>query len=55
MLHNVLSKYEFLFNGTLGTCKTIPLDIKLQPDAKPYHTKPYPASGAQESVFKKEV
>ena len=27
MFHNLLSKYEFIFNGTLGTCKTEPVHI----------------------------
>ena len=31
MLHNLLSKYEFLFDGKLGTWKTKPVDIELQP------------------------
>ena len=37
MLYDVLNKYEFLFSGTLGTCKTKPVDIKIHPGAKPYH------------------
>ena len=31
MLHDVISKYEFLFDGTLETCKPKPVDIELQP------------------------
>ena len=27
MLRDVLNKYEFLLEGTLGTCKTRPVDI----------------------------
>ena len=49
----VLGKYEFLFYGTLGTSKTKTVDKELQTDAKPYHTKPYPAPRPQETVFKK--
>ena len=40
MLHDVLTKYEFLFDGNLGTWKTMPVDIELNPGEKPYHVKP---------------
>ena len=40
MLRDVLTKYDFLFDGTLGTCKTKPEDIEIHPGAKPYHSKP---------------
>ena len=35
MLHAILTKYEFLFDGTLGTWKTKPVDIELHPGEKP--------------------
>ena len=31
MLRDILSKYEFLFDGTLGTWKIKPIDTELQP------------------------
>ena len=34
MIHNILIKYDFLFEITLGNCKTKPMDIELKPDAK---------------------
>ena len=34
MLYNVLNKYNLLFNGTLRTCKTKPVDIELHPGAE---------------------
>ena len=55
MLHDILNKYEFLFDGTLGTWKTKPADVKLQPVEKSYHAKPYPFPRAHKAVFCKEV
>ena len=40
MFRDVLKIYEFIFNGTLGTCKTKPVDTELQLGAKAYHSKP---------------
>ena len=42
MLRDVLNIYEFLLDGTLGTWKTKPVDIELQPGGNHYHAKPYP-------------
>ena len=37
----LLQKFEHLFDGTVGTWHTEPVDIELkEPDAKPYHAKP---------------
>ena len=55
MIHNLLTTYELLFYGTLGTWETKPVDIELQLDAKPYHTKPYPVPRAQEYLLNNEV
>ena len=51
MFYNVLTKYAFLFNVTLVTWKTKPVDIELHPGAKPYHSKLYPGPRAQEAIF----
>ena len=40
MLNDVLTKYEFLFNGTLGNCKMKPVYIELHPGYKPYCPMP---------------
>ena len=44
--HNELLKllqiFEELFDGTLGTCKTYPVDFELKEDAKPICLQPYP-------------
>ena len=34
-LLSLLSKYEDLFDGTLGTWNTTPVDLELRDDAKP--------------------
>ena len=55
MLRDVLNKYQFIFDGTLGTCNTKPVVIELQKGRKYYHDKPYPVPQAHEAVFWKEV
>ena len=55
MLRDLITKYEFLFDGTLGTWKTKPVDIGLQSGAKPYHAKPYSVPRAHGDVLRKEV
>ena len=39
-LFNLLSKYEFLFDGTLGTWNTTPVDINLKEGTRPSHSTP---------------
>ena len=55
MLYDVLTKYEFLFGGTLETWKIKPVDIELQPGDKPYNPKPYPVPQSHEAIFCKEL
>ena len=55
MLRDVLKIYELLFDGTLGTWKTKPVDMNLQLEEKPFHDKLYPVPRAHEAVFRKEV
>ena len=55
MLYDVLTKYELLFNGTIGTWKMKPVDIELHPGARNYHPNPYPVPQAHKAVFRKEV
>ena len=40
-IYILLQKYEFLFEGNLGTWHDKPYDIKLKPDAEPYEGKPF--------------
>jgi hypothetical protein len=48
LLH-LLQKYEDLFDGSLGTWRTDPIQLELKdPNVKPYHAKPYPVPHSQE-------
>ena len=40
-LIKLLTKFEKLFNGTLGTWKNTKYDIELKPGVTPYHGRPY--------------
>ena len=51
-LYILLNKYECLFRGNLGTWYVKPYDIKLKPDAEPYHGKPFPGPRIHELMFK---
>ena len=52
----LLQKYEVLFDGTVGTWKTEPVDTVLRdPNCTPYHAKPYPVSSSQEQKLREEV
>ena len=53
--NNVLSKYKSIFDRTVSTYKTKPINIELKPYAKPYHSRSHPVPRAHESVFKKYV
>jgi hypothetical protein len=45
-----------LFNGTLGTWDTELIDFKPEdPNAKPYHGRPYPVPQSQEAKLKAEI
>ena len=54
-LYTLLKKYECLFDGNLGTWHDKPYDIKLKPDAEPYHGKPVPVPRIHELTFKQEL
>ena len=55
-LHVFLQKYKTLFYGSLGTWKTDPIELELKdPNAKPYHAKPYPVPRINERKLKEEV
>ena len=56
ILFQLLTKYESLFDGTLGTWKTDPIELELKEEGtKPYHAKPYPVPHSQEKKLKEEV
>ena len=54
-LYTLLNKYKCLFNGNLGTWHGKPCDIKLRPDAEPYHGKPFPVPRIDGITFKQEL
>jgi len=52
----LLKKFEVLFDGTVGTWKTDPVDIVLKdPGCTPYHAKSYPVPHSQEQKLREEV
>ena len=55
-LHKVLTKFETLFDGTLGEWNTEPIDLELiDPDCKPFHARAYPVPQSQEAKLKAEI
>ena len=55
-LFHLLDKFEHLFDGTLGNWNTNPVDLELiDPNAKPYHAKPYPVPHSQEQKLRDEI
>ena len=51
----LLQKPEELFYGKHSTWKTDPVDFKINEEAKPVFSRPYPVPKAHEEIFKKEV
>ena len=51
-LYTLLKKYECLLDGNLGTWHGKPYDIKLKPDAEPYHGKTFPVPRIHELTLK---
>ena len=54
-LYTLLKNYECLFDGNLGTWHGKTYNIKLKPDAEPYHVKPFPVPRIHELMFKQEI
>jgi hypothetical protein len=55
LLH-LLQKHEDLFDGSLGTWKTDPIQLELKdPNVKPCHAKPYPVPHSHEKQLKDEI
>ena len=54
-LYTLLNKYECLFEGNIGTWHGKPYDIKIKPDAEPYHGKPFPVPRIHILTFKQEL
>src|SRR5687767_11045789 len=52
----LLQKYEHLFDGTVGTWRTDPVDLFLKdPSCTPHHAKAYPVPYSQEQKLREEV
>jgi hypothetical protein len=54
-LLSLLHKYQHLFDGLLGTWNDKPYDIELKPNAKPYHSRPFPVPKIHEATLKIEL
>ena len=55
-LLTMLKKFEPLFDGTLGSWKTSPVELELKdPNCKPHHAKPHPVPQSQERKLKEET
>ena len=54
-LLKLLIKFEHCFDGTLGAWNTEPVDLQLKdPNAPPYHARPYPVPHSEEAKLKDE-
>ena len=53
-IYTLLDKYESLFDANLVTWHGKPYDIKLKPDAEPYHGRTFPVPHIHELTFKQE-
>ena len=51
----LLSKYETIFDGSIGDWDTEPVSLELKPGVTPYHGKPYPLTVHSRSKFKEEL
>ena len=54
-LLKILTKYEILFDGTLGKWTGDPYTIETRKDFKPYHARAYPIPRIHEKTLKMEV
>jgi hypothetical protein len=54
-LRQLLTKYESLFDGTLGDWKTKPVSFQLKEGVSPYHGQAFPVPKVHKEIIKKEV
>ena len=54
-LLELLERFSHLFDGTLGTWKTKPVELELREGATPYYGRPYPVPKSQEEKLKAEI
>ena len=55
MLLDLLTNYEPLFDGTLGSWKTAPVSFELKEGAKPYHGRAFPIPKVHKAMIMKEI
>ena len=55
LLLEVLTKFEPLFDGTLGDWKTKPVSLPVKPGVTPYHGRAYPVPKIHLKVLKREL
>ena len=55
MLLKVLTRFESLFDGTLGDWKTKPVSLPVKPGVTPYHGRAYRVPKVHLKVLKKEL
>jgi hypothetical protein len=51
----LLTKYELLFDGTLGDWKTKPVSFQLKEGVSPYHGRAFPVLKVHKETIIKEV
>ena len=54
-LLKMMQMHALLFQGKVGKWKGPPIEIRLKPNTKPYHTKAYRVPQAYQKVFKEEI
>ena len=54
-LLNLFKRFEYFFDGTLGTWNTALMGLELKDDTKPVCSRPYPVPRVHESMFRNEV
>ena len=54
-LIQLLKKFEYLFDSTLGTWNTTPVESELEDNAKPVCSRPYLVHKVHKTIFKKKV
>ena len=52
---NLLQKYEYLFDGTLGTWNTTSVDLELRDDTMTVCSRPYPVPRVHKAMFRREI
>jgi hypothetical protein len=55
LLYKLLTKYEDIFDGTLGEWKTTPVDFEMVEGAVPHSQRHYPVPHLYKQTFKKEL